>query len=243
MVLDLGAEPYVVVGPSRRGDFERCPRQFLLARLLGVPGAPVEEGVETIRGVRLHEEMQRRHEDWAVHDEPQAVLPESRASGDDRLTAAISRHVAVCPAGRGASYEGGELHLLWAPQGEGFVLSGRIDALWRWPDGVLEVRDYKTGATGDDLSFDFGAAAYALLVAAQPQWRGTRHVIRVTYERLLDDPVEVSVDADAAYLRRALAAVRSFAQRLRTEGEWPPTPGDHCRWCAYRETCPSSAVG
>lgn len=240
MAVNLLAEPHVVVGPSRRGEFELCPRRFLLRRYLKVGGLPEVEGAETTRGQLVHAELHHRHEVPALHDDPEPTLADAAALGDPLLNRALARHVEVCPGGRGARYLGGELNLLWAPRRERLLLHGRLDALWEWPDGVLEIRDYKTGATGDDLSRDFAARVYALLVAADPRWRGTRHVVRVTFERLLDDPVEVSVDADAAFLRDAVAAVRSFAERLRGETDWPAHAGAHCAWCPYRESCPES---
>lgn len=242
-MLNLDAEPHVVVGPSRRSDFELCPRRYMLSRLLKVPGEGEIEGPEAVRGSLVHAELRHRHEVPALHDEPEPQLAAALALGDPLVERALRTHEKVCPGKHGATYVGGELTLMWAPPRERLLLHGRIDALWSWPGGVLEVRDYKTGAAGDDLSLDFSARVYALLVAADPRWRGGRRVIRVTFERLLDDPIEVSVDADATFLSDAVEAVRSFGDRLRTERDWPAQPGDHCGRCAYRGSCPASTHG
>lgn len=242
-MLNLDAEPHVVVGPSRRSDFERCPRRYMLGRLLKVRGLPEAEGLEAVRGSAVHAELKHRHDILALHDEPEPQLAEAIELGDPLVARALRSHAGVCPASHGASYLGGELTLLWAPPRERLLLHGRIDALWEWPGGVLEIRDYKTGAVGDDLTYDFSARVYALLVAADPRWRGGKRIVRVTFERLLDDPVEVSIDADAAFLKDAIGAVRSFADRLRTEREWPAQAGEHCERCPYRNSCPASAYG
>lgn len=242
-MLNLDAEPHVVVGPSRRSDFERCPRRYMLGRMLKVRGLPEAEGPEAVRGSAVHAELKHRHDILALHDEAEPQLAEAIQLGDPLVARALRSHAGVCPASHGASYLGGELTLLWAPPRERLLLHGRIDALWEWPGGVLEIRDYKTGAVGDDLTYDFSARVYALLVAADPRWRGGKRIVRVTFERLLDDPVEVSIDADAAFLKDAIGAVRSFADRLRTERDWPAQAGEHCERCPYRDSCPASAYG
>lgn len=243
MTLNLAAEPHVVVGPNRRADFELCPRRYRNKQLLHLAGLDEMEGAGTVRGQAVHEELHHRHEIASLHDEDEPQLAGARDLRDPLVARALATHRRVCPGARGARYLGGELTLLWAPPRERLLVHGRIDALWEWPGGVLEIRDYKTGATGDDLSLDFSARVYALLVAADPRWRGGRRIIRVTFERLLDDPVEVSIDADAPFLRDAVEAVRSFARRLREESEWPAKPSEFCGRCRYRESCPSSAAG
>lgn len=240
MAVNLAAEPHVVVGAARRADFEWCPRRYRNKQLLHLPGMNEVEGPGSVRGRAVHEELHHRHEILSLHDEDEPQLAEARALGDPLIARALAAHRTVCPGPRGARYLGGELTLLWAPPRERLLLHGRIDALWEWPGGVLEVRDYKTGAAGDDLALDFSAKVYALLVAADVRWRGGRRIVRVTFERLLDDPVEVSIDADAAYLREAVEAVRSFAGRLREEQEWPAKPSERCEGCGYREACPQA---
>jgi ATP-dependent DNA helicase UvrD/PcrA len=116
---------------------------------------------------------------------------------------------------------------------EGFVVGGRIDAVFGTPDGPWEVVDYKTGkrpAADDPLAW-LQLDLYAL--ACMDVWGKKPEALRLTYfylasgeeaSRPASDPVQTRV--------RVAEALRGIAAR-----EFTPQPGPHCRWCDFLSFC------
>jgi len=115
----------------------------------------------------------------------------------------------------------------------GFVVNGRIDAIFGTPDGPWEVVDYKTGKRpgSDDpvagLQLDLYALACTEVFGKRPE------ELRLTYFYLANGE-EVSRGAgDPSETRaRVLAALEGIGA-----GSFDPTPGDQCRWCDFLSFC------
>jgi DNA helicase-2/ATP-dependent DNA helicase PcrA len=115
----------------------------------------------------------------------------------------------------------------------GFVVNGRIDAIFGTPDGPWEVVDYKTGKrpASDDpvagLQLDLYALACTEVFGKRPE------ELRLTYFYLANGE-EVSRGAgDPSETRaRVLAALEGIGA-----GSFDPTPGDQCRWCDFLGFC------
>jgi DNA helicase-2/ATP-dependent DNA helicase PcrA len=116
---------------------------------------------------------------------------------------------------------------------DGFVVGGRIDAIFGEPGGPWEIVDYKTGRVpdaGDELA---GVQLDVYALAANQIWGKTGDDLTLTYF-YLDAGVEVSRPAgDLARAREHVErALRGIAKR-----EFEPEPGDYCRWCDFLEFC------
>ena len=116
---------------------------------------------------------------------------------------------------------------------EGFVIGGRIDAVFGTPDGPWEVVDYKTGRlpAEDDALTRLQLDLYAL--ACVEVWRKRPEELTLTYF-YLQGAQEISHPAgDVEATRgRAIEALRGIAG-----GRFDPTPGEYCRWCDFLSFC------
>ena len=171
------------------------------------------------------------------HSEPGLV---SSVPNDPFIVQGVASHNSLCPStnGSGAVYVGGEVDLRWLIRSKNVLLTGRADALWKYPDGTLEVRDYKTGRCPDSLDNDLPAAIYLLLGATHPS-RPTR--VRVTYERLAESPSIVTLDGTPALIAATIERVKEVADRVRKERSFDATDQPfQCESCSYAEVCPAS---
>jgi DNA helicase-2/ATP-dependent DNA helicase PcrA len=116
---------------------------------------------------------------------------------------------------------------------EGFVVGGRIDAIFGSPEGRWEVVDYKTGRrpSEDDRLAGFQLDLYAL--ACTEVWGKRPEDLTLTYFYLATGE-EVSVPAGdpEAIRQRVKTALRGVADR-----RFDPSPGPHCRWCDFLSFC------
>jgi len=116
---------------------------------------------------------------------------------------------------------------------EGFVISGRIDAIYGTDDGPWEVVDYKTGRrpTDDDELTRTQLDVYAL--ACIDVWGKRPEDLTLTYLYLASgDEVSHSVDDEQAIRQRIGRWLRGIG-----EAAYEPTPGPQCRWCDFRPFC------
>jgi RecB family exonuclease len=132
-------------------------------------------------GATLHRVLQRYHDqtDTSVQTSAQAIiaLEESwiaagYASAEQMEQALEKAKAIVTGYVEAAEQRPREVLTLWVERmlrldlGE-FVLTGRIDRLDEWPDGTLEIVDYKSrrsGVTCEDVASDLAMACYQLLV-------------------------------------------------------------------------------
>ncbi len=240
----------LVVSASKLRDFQSCRQRFHLAHVLGLRGDGDVDDRGTGPGLHVHAELHARHARPQSHDDPEHSNEET--PDDPVVNRAVRAHIELCP-GDNAEYLGGEIDLRWFAPGKALLITGRVDAMWRYPDGTLEVRDYKTGAVPDVLDNEPGALLYALLAATQPlgtqplgtqplgtQPFGTGGPVRVVYERLSGErPGIVSLDVTADVLTRARRAVFDLADDIRRERQFPASPHPaRCRMCPFVSTCP-----
>ena len=170
------------------------------------------------------------------------VLGAHGIDGPGPVAGYIERHRRRCPATERSAHEleVARFHRTPAPM---FMATGRLDAVWIH-DGVLDVRDYKTGGSVlDRVADDPRARLQAWLAAPLARSRGLQ--VRVRYELLaaevVDDPEPFDAGADELQdieeeLRLVVAAIRAEEQ-FAGMGDL-----EVCRSCRYRGVCPDSAT-
>lgn len=229
--------------PSSLDDWQRCPRLYLDRHLLRLPES--DAGSSAVTGTLVHDLLRHLHGQGDCHDPEHrdATLENHGQPVDGPVAAMLRRHADRCPAP--APARGHELEVVRVSRsGPVWIGTGRLDAVWEH-DGILDVRDYKTGAPRDgSLAEDVRAQLQAWLAA--PLASGLR--VRVRYEHLgVDpgaDPVEFEPDADD--LARIEADVSAIVDAIRDAAARDEFPGvrekETCGTCGYRSICPDSAA-
>ncbi len=230
----------LVLNTSRIRDFVTCPRQYFLTHVLRLPRVESDVSGAGALGSAVHAELHARHDQSTNHARHDDESPVDESLGLEASAIALVRaHSKLCPKDS-ATYVDGELDLWWFIPRKSLLLTGRIDALWEFPDGTIEVRDYKTGAAPSSLHNDIGAAIYLLLAVNLPQ-KPAR--VRIVYEALRgEEPNTVTLHANRTDLRAAYDNVIGMADHIRKERTFPATPSPvTCRSCGHRALCPASA--
>jgi RecB family exonuclease len=116
---------------------------------------------------------------------------------------------------------------------EGFVVGGRIDAIFGTADGPWEVVDYKTGRmpSEDDqlsgLQLDLYALACTEVFGKRPE------DLTLTYFYLATGESSSRPAGDARVTRaRTVEWLRAISR-----GEFAPTPDEPCHWCDFLPFC------
>ena len=227
------------VSPTSLDTWHRCRREWR-SRVLSVPPSDGDSG--TTHGQLLHQLLRFVHEHGSCHDEGHVDDVLDTHQADERTRDEIRRHVARCPDD--ASALGHEVEWVRAyARPPVFVASARLDAVWEH-DGIVEVRDYKSGSVPDhQLRDDRRAWLQAWVAAPVAQARGAQ--LRVRYEYLAqevpDDPE--AWEPDEEDLARIEAALVADVGAMRAERDFRGVQDSAvCRYCRYRSICPDSAT-
>jgi hypothetical protein len=229
----------VALTPSSLDHWQRCRRRWRNQHVLQIPAS--DDETPGVHGRQVHALLHLLHRSGPC-SEPERIDDVVAAHGASaRVHAELVDHARRCPPG--ASSFGHELtRARLHPRAPNFVASARIDAAWIH-DGILDVRDYKTGgAWHDRVADDARARLQAWVMAPVAAQLGVR--LRVRYEHLateiVDDPEEWDPDADdLAAVEAELVAV---VTAMRAESEWAGVgDAEVCRTCRYRSICPDSA--
>jgi RecB family exonuclease len=117
---------------------------------------------------------------------------------------------------------------------DGREIRGRIDRIDRLEDGTVRVIDYKTGAPKDRkfAEMSLQLSIYAMAVAQMNLT--ARELVLVNVQ----DNSVASAGRTAKQLETARQEIAEAAEGIAC-GKFDPTPGQHCRWCDYRNLCPA----
>lgn len=117
-----------------------------------------------------------------------------------------------------------------------------VDRLWKRPDGVIEIIDYKTGRYlprgGRDKRFlDQMGLYYLGIKTTWPQYETIELVqpFLALDETIRYRPEEEELDELAERVRGTILDIKQ-AERLE---DFPTTEGGHCRFCDYQTLCPA----
>ena len=210
-------------------EHERCPKLFYWEYVRPLPRRP--SSAARI-GTELHRWIEHQSRGQGALFDPEDrpdLAPEER--GDEPSTLARLRDTWSASRFSGVTPLATERPFLLAV--DGFVIGGRIDAIFGERDGAWEIVDYKTGrvpAEGDPVA---GLQLDVYALAAHEVWNKDPSDLTLTYY-YVSEGREVSRPAgDPSLTReRILAAFRSIAA-----GAFPATPSEACHWCAFLPFC------
>jgi hypothetical protein len=236
----------LTLSPTQLDAWNRCRRE-LGNRVLSIPPSDPEGG--TAHGLYLHHILRFVHEQGSCRDRAKVNEILAMHGADERVADEIRRHVTKCPTG--AESVGHEVTALgheveWvrtSPTPPVFLATARLDAVWEH-DGVLEIRDYKTGQRAVERTADDARARLQAWVAA-PRAVALGLRLRVRYEHLSrevdEDPEPWEPDDDD--LARVGEELRTIVSEMRAERDWRGVAdATICRYCRYRSICPDSAA-
>jgi hypothetical protein len=228
------------ISPTSLATWNRCRRQWRDRALLNLPQSDRQDG--TSHGLLLHQLLHLVHRTGSCHDAAHVDDVLTAHGADARTVDEVRRHAERCPLD--ADSVGHEVE--WARAFSGppvFLATARFDAVWAH-DGILDVRDYKSGRVAEHaIGHDPQAQLQAWVAAPHAAERGLR--LQLRYEHLatevVDDPDPweptdedlASVEEELTAVVGAMLAERDFA------GVNDVTV---CTHCGYRSICDESAA-
>ncbi|HEY1118552.1 MAG TPA: PD-(D/E)XK nuclease family protein [Acidimicrobiales bacterium] len=255
-----GVEVLGALSPSRAGDFLSCP---LLFRFRTIDKLPEPFSPDAVRGTVVHKVLEDLFDLPAGQRTPeraQAMLepawdrflaedPELAAMFPDGEGAGVAEWLASCRAVLERYFTLEDPRRLEPAERELYVetllesrllLRGFVDRIDVAPDGAIRVVDYKTGRSPGEM-FEakalFQMKFYALVI-----WR-TRGVVPAMLQLVYLGNGEmlryVPDEQDLLATERKVEAIWHAIQRAEDAGDWRPSPGRLCDWCAHRSICPA----
>lgn len=239
------------VTPTKLRDFLTCPQLYKLRHVDRV--ACDGNSAAFAFGRSLHaalEELHRVGGEGCISQDPDGLLRRHWEAGAyaDRLESeahfakgreALRRYMDAMPTPAGQVL-GTEVFMahVFNVRGLQIRMGCKADRVGLLPDGVLEIMDYKTNASGrlptrESLLEDLPTFLYYVLARiSYPQYDR----VRISFLNLLTlTTVSVSYDTDrvATNKQALLAHIRAFAA-----GAFEPRPGEACAWCHVQDHCP-----
>src|SRR5437588_9582738 len=217
------------IGVSALIDYRRCPKLFYWSAIRPLPRF---SGPRARMGTEIHRWIERRSSGQAtlleLEDEPDLTTEEliGQPGRMDRLKEAFTRSRF---ADRVPLYAERPFLL----NIEGFVVGGKIDAVYEGPGGSWEVVDYKSGTARNVESPLFWLQVDLYALACVDVWHKRAEDLTVTY-LYLDGEQEYSRPAgDVGETRTRVAeALRGIAA-----GRFEATPNEHCPHCDFLSFC------
>src|SRR6266536_2567570 len=115
----------------------------------------------------------------------------------------------------------------------GFVVGGRIDAIFGTPESPWEVVDYKTGRRPPEEDPLAGLQLDLYALACTEVWRKRPEDLTLTYFYLATgEEVTRPADDPERTRKRAISALGGIAA-----GAFDPTPSEQCHWCDFLSFC------
>ena len=210
----------------------RCPKQFywtVVRPLPRRPSAAARTGQEIHRWIQIRSIGQGRLDDPEAPPDlaPDELGDEDVAGGLGSLRSAFesSRYARMRPRFVEQPFV--------LALGEGYLVRGRMDAVYVTDDGMWEVVDYKTGGkpSETDTTHRLQLTIYAL--AAQRIWGIAPESLRVSCFYLRSGVIDTTAARDLDFTTEDLVGM--FAT-LQTE-DFSPTPSDICRYCDFLRFC------
>jgi len=256
-----GVEVLGALSPSRAGDFLACP---LLYRFRTIDRLPEPPSVDAVRGTVVHKVLEDLFDLPAPDRTPDRAAAMVGPAWEDLLEAepglaslfpdsdegaAVGSWLASCRSVLARYFSLEDPRRLEPAERELYVehisdakllLRGVIDRVDVAPDGAIRVVDYKSSRS-PAAEFE-GKALFQLKFYALVIWR-MRGVIPKRLQLVYLANAEIlSYDPDEQDLlatERKVHAIWTAIRRAHDSGDWQPSPGPLCKWCAHQALCPA----
>jgi putative RecB family exonuclease len=251
MAIDL---PVIKLTPSRSEDFLACPRRYKRLHIDGLGRIERAPSKHLSFGTTIHEALRRFYESggFEVYG-PEAMIrllapswveqgyaseEEAAAFRADALRMLKAYYEAFCE--EPTRHIGHELFVQARLRLEGLavLLSGKIDRLSVWPDGRLELIDYKTngGAPPSPEKLASDLAPFLYYAIARVNYQESPQIdVSFIYLKTM---TKVTARFDGEALTEGKARLAGVVRQIQ-EGFFPPKPNGHCGWCEVRDDCPA----
>jgi len=256
-----GVDVLGALSPSRAGDFVTCP---LLYRFRSIDRLPEPPSPDAARGTVVHKVLEQLFDLPAAERTPsraqelvepawdalradspdlEGLFPDDE-TGDQvvrwmtSVRTVLERYFTLEDPRR---LEPAERELyVEALLDSKLLLRGFIDRVDVAPDGRVRVVDYKSGrAPGPGFE---GKALFQLKFYALVLWR-TRGVVPTMLQLIYlgsGDIIRYLPDeADLRATERKVLAIWQAIRAAEESGDWRPSPGKLCSWCAHQALCPA----
>ncbi|MFC4785060.1 RecB family exonuclease [Nocardioides sp. MAHUQ-72] len=258
-----GVDVLGALSPSRAGDFLTCP---LLYRFRTIDRLPEPYSPDAVRGTVVHKVLEdlfdlpapSRTPDtardmlvpaWESLLEAEPGLAEMFVGEADGSGADVASWLTSCRVVLDRYFTLEDPTRLEPAERELYVealldsrllLRGFVDRIDVAPDGAIRVVDYKTGRAPGEM-FEakalFQMKFYALVI-----WR-TRGVVPAMLQLVYLGSGEmlryVPDEADLLATERKVEAIWRAIRLAEETGDWRPSPGKLCSWCAHQAICPA----
>ena len=261
-----GVDVLGALSPSRAGDFLTCP---LLYRFRTIDKLPEPYSPDAVRGTVVHKVLEDLFDLPADRRTPERaremLLPawEELVAAEPELTGMFSAEsgaesgagpdiaswLTSCRSVLDRYFTLEDPTRLEPAERELYVetlldsrllLRGFVDRIDVAPDGAIRVVDYKTGRAPGEM-FEakalFQMKFYALVI-----WR-TRGVVPAMLQLVYLGSGEmlryVPDEADLVATERKVEAIWRAIRLAEESGDWRPSPGRLCDWCAHQALCPA----
>ncbi len=248
---------------SRIGTFYNCPRQFKFEHIeKAVVEKPV--GVEAFLGDSVHRTLERLYrlkmdgktltqaetleyyqKYWDGPDRDRIKVTREELGIEDYIQigvrALLKFYEMFAPFDDGISLA---LERMFRfpldPEGR-FSLQGKIDRICRRPDGVVEIIDYKTGATlPAQQSLDDNDQMGLYQIGVNHLWPEFEAIELKQIFLRHGIVLRTKMDADKLEEVRYRTFQRILEiERARREDNFPPKESALCNWCVYFQLCPA----
>ncbi len=214
-------------------DYAKCPKLFYWSSVRPLPRRPNKRarlGSEVHRWIELQSRGQASLldlDDWPdlSTEERLGELPPAEKLKDAFRQSRFANSVPLFAE---------RPFLLWI---DGFVVGGRIDAIFEREDGGWEVVDYKTGRVpsfGDPitgLQLDLYALACVEAFDRKPE------ELTLTYVYLGEGDGGTEVSRAAGDPEELRVRIKGLLEGIGA-GSYEALPGSQCHWCDFRPFCP-----
>ena len=255
-----GVDVLGAISPSRAGDFISCP---LLYRFRTVDKLPEPPSPDAVRGTVVHKVLEDLFDLPAGERTPQRAEAMLAPAWDAlvELEPALAEMFAADAGAEAAEWLAScrevleryftleDPRRLEPAERELYVetlldskllLRGFVDRIDVAPDGAIRVVDYKTGRSPGEM-FE-AKALFQMKFYALVLWR-TRGLVPAMLQLVYLGNGEilryVPDDRDLLATERKVEAIWRAIRTADEDGDWRPSPGRRCDWCAFKAICPA----
>jgi DNA helicase II / ATP-dependent DNA helicase PcrA len=214
---------------GRLVEYARCPKRFYWSAVRPLPRF---SGPAARLGTQVHAWIERRSSGQASLLELEEVpdlTPEELAGEPGKM----ERLQRAWSESRFASAPPLFAERPFLLSVSGFVVNGRIDAIFGSLDGPWEIVDYKTGRKPDADDPYSGLQLDLYGLACTDVWGKGAEDLTLTYFYLASGEEDVRPAGHPEETRaRVAVALEGIASR-----RFDPTPGEYCHWCDFLSFC------